>query len=105
MTGYARPPYQYPQTYQYGIQPYTNGQPQPYGQWGYGAPIQTAPMQTTPGVPTAPPQPNQGQTIQVPPNQMSPGQIPSSVTPPNHVPVPMNQGSNVPPGLLYLKEC
>lgn len=96
MTAYARPPYQYPPPYPYGIQPYTNGQPLPYAQWGYSAPIQT-----TPGVPPAPPQPNQGPTQQSPPNQISPGQIPTSASPPNHVPTPVNQGAHVTPGLLY----
>jgi len=97
MTAFARPPYQFPLPYPYGIQPYTNGQHQPFTQWGYGTPIQT-----TPGIPPAPPQPNQGPIIQAPANQMSPGQIPTSASPPNRVPTPVNQGTPVPPGLLYL---
>ena len=93
MTAYSRQPFQYTVPYPYGTQPYTNGQPQPYAQWGYGTPLQT-----TPGVPAPPSQPNQGPTVHGPPNQISPGQIPSSASPPNNIRVPANQSSNDPPG-------
>lgn len=97
---YPRPPYQYPPPYPppYGIPPYANGHaPQPFGQWN-----QFAPVQSTPGIPPPPPQPNQG-----PPSQASTPPVPltqsaSSLPVANHTPI--TQGTLLHTGLLRLME-
>jgi hypothetical protein len=97
---YPQPPYQYPPPYPppYGMPPYTNGHiSQPFGQWN-----QFAPLQSTPGIPPPPPQPNQG-----PPNQTltpSVSQNQSSSNLPIANQTPVTQGTPVPAGLSRLIE-